>query len=270
MKTPLEELEFMIEAYIEIEAQNRSNDYLLELQEKKLKRIPIEYQVKFLKEERDKYVFDSIWEKYDGQSQYYNAISSPEVLQKYKKDEFYLNHLIKKEPLHTIVLGKDYTARIEVLNQLIQSHELKPIEPDINTPITKKETPSRSITESPRTKTARNLLDFLSTPHPIEGQLFQENEFERLMEYIEYMLDNSKIPENIEPITPANPPAKVIQYVFYSMHIEFTGKGRKHEYPYAEFLMQVFPKHFRWKIKNLKKKLSEKPDSWAYWTSKDR
>ncbi len=106
--------------------------------------------------------------------------------------------------------------------------------------------------------TARKLLNFLSGYNSKNEKIMSDNDFARLVEYTNAMIQTDVIPENIKPIASTNITNEYLRYTFYMIHKQlYTTRPIRIEW--IELLHLVFNQFNGVEIETTRKKFSTKP-----------
>lgn len=103
-------------------------------------------------------------------------------------------------------------------------------------------------------------LQILGGKNVYGQQIMLEEDFQRLKNYVEAMVEQGKVPEGLEPISQVRFPNGHIRFLFRCIHAEQYAKRKIHDY-FIDFIHAVFPT-FSGKKEVTKRKFGEEPTTW--------
>ena len=111
--------------------------------------------------------------------------------------------------------------------------------------------------------TARKYLHFLSGNNPQQNKIMQENEYTRLLMYVDHLIETGNVPDNIRQIPQTGVSTGMIRYTFYLIHKElYTTRPIKD--PWIDFLLAVFTQFKDSTHSTTKTKFSVKPSNYQH------
>lgn len=111
--------------------------------------------------------------------------------------------------------------------------------------------------------TARNFLNFFSGNNPQQDKIMKDDDYNRLLQMVDFLIENEKLPDKINKISQINISTGMIRYTFYLIHKElYTTKNIKPEW--IDFLHAVFEQFKNIEWNTTKTKFSVKPSSYQH------
>ena len=111
--------------------------------------------------------------------------------------------------------------------------------------------------------TARTFLYFLSGNNPQQNKIMKDDDYNRLLQYVDTLIENEKLPVEIKKIPQINVSNGMIRYTFYLIHKElFTTKTIKPVW--IDFIHAVFEQFNKTEWNTTKTKFSAKPSNYQH------
>ena len=108
-------------------------------------------------------------------------------------------------------------------------------------------------------KTAYEHLKFLSGHNLKNQKIMTDEEFKRLINYTNHLIEKNKLPDNLKMLSQININAEYIRYTYYNIHKLLYGT-RKINTTWIDFLKGVFSQFKNTEWKTIKTKFSKIPD----------
>ena len=111
--------------------------------------------------------------------------------------------------------------------------------------------------------TARKFLYFFSGINHLQNKIMEDEDYNRLLQYTDYLIEKEKVPAGIKKISQINLSTGMIRYTFYLIHKElYTTNKIKTEW--IDFLHAVFRQFKNAEWITTKTKFSVKPPSYQH------
>src|SRR5690606_19076427 len=105
---------------------------------------------------------------------------------------------------------------------------------------------------------ARRYLHFLSGNNPQQNKIMPEDDYNRMLRYVDALIETGQVPDGIKPIPQTGVSTGMIRYTFYLIHKELY-TTRPIRQPWIDFLLTVFAQFQDSTHSTTKTKLSAKP-----------
>ena len=87
---------------------------------------------------------------------------------------------------------------------------------------------------------AREYLKYFSGINRKGNRIMRKDDFERLLNYVDILIETKQVPQNLEPIPQIDLDNQFISYTFYSLHLDLYGKRGPTRTIWPEFVRLVF------------------------------
>lgn len=87
---------------------------------------------------------------------------------------------------------------------------------------------------------AREYLKYFSGINRKGNRIMRKDDFERLLNYVDILIETKQVPQNLEPIPQIDLDNQFISYTFYSLHLDLYGKRGLTRTIWPEFVRLVF------------------------------
>ncbi|MCB9341959.1 MAG: hypothetical protein H6577_27845 [Lewinellaceae bacterium] len=109
---------------------------------------------------------------------------------------------------------------------------------------------------------AHTHLTLLNGYNPQKKKIMRQVDFDKLVGYVDLMIEQERLPENIEQLDQIAIPTGHIRYLFYCIHKDLYTTHRIRDY-FIDFLYSTF-KQFKAERSTTKTKFSFEPESWKH------